>query len=145
MAIQWDKKFEIGHPRIDAEHRIFLNLIQEFGERLEGGATLDSLRRILTELRYYAEFHFVSEENLMEEVGYPALAEHQQLHKMLLATLKDQIRQTLSTAQPSRAFLTFLLDWFSIHTSREDRKLASYVAENGDRLAFNPFDASASG
>jgi hemerythrin len=29
IAVEWDKKFEVGHERIDFEHKIFLNLIRK--------------------------------------------------------------------------------------------------------------------
>lgn len=39
MALMWDSRYELGHPRIDAEHRIFLGLIVDFGQLSDAGAS----------------------------------------------------------------------------------------------------------
>lgn len=139
MTIHWDRKFEVGHPRIDAEHQIFLSLIHELGARIEGKAPSASLGRILAEVQHYAAFHFVSEENLMEEMNYPATEEHRQLHKMLMASLQDKNRQVMQGKLACDELLDFLLDWFAIHTTQEDRKLTRHIESLGQGGGFNPF------
>ncbi|MCU7924131.1 MAG: hypothetical protein KZQ88_15690 [Candidatus Thiodiazotropha sp. (ex Dulcina madagascariensis)] len=60
----WDKKFELGHERIDFEHS---TISAEAGN----GSGKERILRLLAELRKYAEFHFLSEENEMLKVNYP--------------------------------------------------------------------------
>jgi len=35
--LAWDNKYELGHQRIDAEHRIFLSLLSDFQMAMEQG------------------------------------------------------------------------------------------------------------
>jgi len=78
--LKWDHRYELGNERIDAEHRIFLGLIVDFHDAAIQGASKDKLIRILNEISKYAEFHFVSEENIMTEYHYP----EQKYHALIL-------------------------------------------------------------
>lgn len=124
--IKWDSKFEIGHERIDFEHNIFLGLIIEINREVNGNRDLHRIKRLLNEVTEYAKFHFVSEENIMEEIGYPEFEAHRILHKRLLATLSD-IAYELSQEQIDYFKLVdFLFEWFVGHTTNEDKKIAVY-------------------
>lgn len=128
MTLQWDDRYNLGHERIDAEHHIFLDLVVEFDSLASQGASTDKVVRTLKEISKYAEFHFLSEENLMIDCKYPELGEHALLHQHLIATLDDQLHRLINrTTTPSQVF-EFLFEWFALHTSSEDKKLVSYIA-----------------
>jgi hemerythrin len=127
MAFQWTDGFELGHRRIDAEHRIFMRLLEEFEERVERSAPLTDLRRTLREIQKYAEFHFVSEENIMEELGYPGTQAHRRIHEELLALLDRRIKALGDGSLAARELLHMLADWFSVHTAEEDAKLVEHI------------------
>jgi len=127
--LKWDHKYELGHERIDAEHRIFLGLIIDFREAATQGASKEKLIRILNELCKYADFHFVSEENIMTEYHYPEQEQHAQLHRMLLAKMRDTLSQfRTDNIGPDEVF-EFLFGWFALHTSSEDKKLVGYLGK----------------
>ena len=127
IHVCWDSKFEVGHPRIDFEHRIFLDLIAELSRQAEGGTLPSRLAKALCEIYKYADFHFVSEENLMEDIGYPDLAEHRQQHEMLLAELRDFRAELDDGGRPPAKIVNFLFQWFALHTSREDKRIADFI------------------
>lgn len=139
--MQWTKEMELGHDRIDAEHRIFLRLVNEFSDRIDGGASLDALLRTLREIRQYAAFHFASEENVMEEMGYPDLQAHRGCHEALLAAVDEKIRLLPAHAAAPKELLGFLADWFAQHTSQEDHKLVAHINAVGwsNINIINPF------
>lgn len=139
--MEWNKELELGHDRIDAEHRIFLRLVNEFADRIEGGASTDALLRTLREIRQYAAFHFVSEENVMEEIGYPGLPAHRHCHEALLAALDGKMQLLLSHAGAPKELLHFLADWFVQHTSRDDQMLVAHINAVGwsNINVINPF------
>lgn len=126
LAITWDGKYEIGVPRIDFEHRIFADLINELGSKIRGGKDHLSITRTLRELMKYADFHFLSEENIMEDCGYPGLKEHQQLHRDLQRQLNERAVALASGDDTPADLLAFLIDWFLDHTGREDRRIALF-------------------
>ncbi len=127
MTLHWDEKYSLGNEKIDAEHHIFLDLIIEFDSLAKKGATQDKLVRTLKEIGKYAEFHFLSEENLMIDCNYPGLEPHKKLHRHLVASLEDQLfRINSGTGSPGQVF-EFLFEWFALHTSSEDKKLVSFI------------------
>jgi hemerythrin len=128
MTLKWDHRYELGHEKIDAEHRIFLGLIVEFENLAIQGMPKDKLIRTLKEICKYAEFHFLSEENVMTDGHYPDQLQHASLHRQLLAEVGDELFQLTAGQTEPRQVFEFLFQWFALHTSTEDRKLVSYIA-----------------
>ena len=126
-GITWSKKYEIGHARIDFEHQIFVDLIVRIHDAAKSGEDKDYLQRLLYELRKYAEFHFISEENIMYAIHYPEYEAHKLLHHKLLERYSQKTIEIELEEQTIDDFLTFLKDWFINHTLKEDSKIAAYV------------------
>lgn len=125
--LKWDRRYEVGHERIDAEHKIFLGLIVSFHEATEQGASKEKLIRILNEITKYADFHFISEENIMMDHHYPNLQDHAKLHFILQCDLRDKFHLFKADKIPPQEVFDFLFYWFALHTSSEDKKLARYI------------------
>jgi len=127
MKLEWSEDLAIGNALIDAEHHFFLDLIRNISYSVEGEAHSDFIMRLLTELEKYAEFHFYSEENVMISCGYPDLEHHQQHHRQLLSQLADQIELYRVGATEAADVLDFLIGWFVMHTTHEDKKIAEFI------------------
>ncbi len=125
--IAWDECFATGHARIDEQHRVFIGLFREIADGYGRGDPPERLRRLLDELRLYAEFHFVSEENIMADTGYPGITEHQEEHRRLLSRLRARINEYLFEVIDLDVLLDFLRDWFAQHTVQTDRELARFL------------------
>ncbi|MCW8884590.1 MAG: hemerythrin family protein [Motiliproteus sp.] len=130
IDIQWDCKFALGHKKIDFEHQIFLELLKSVSDL---PADSEKIPRTLQEVEKYAEFHFLSEENLMIDINYSRLAEHEQEHKRLLAALQDNVHKLNDGVINLEDVIEFLFEWFALHTTRCDAELAKYI-NNRDSL-----------
>lgn len=129
MTLKWDHRYDLGHERIDFEHRIFLGLIIQFEELAKQGVPLEKLIRTLHEICKYAEFHFISEENVMADCHYPQQTEHTELHRALMAEVANELFQLkVGQIEPEHVF-KFLFQWFALHTTTEDKKLVSFIAD----------------
>ena len=128
IDIKWDSKFEIGHPRIDAEHRAFVDLIRAVSLEAERDCPKEKAMRLLLEVRKYAEFHFVSEENIMLDIGYPDYAEHREEHAWLLRRLEDEAHSYYTDSAPLEELAHFMFNWFALHTTTVDKKLVASIA-----------------
>lgn len=60
---------------------------------LRQGLPKTKLIRIIREIAKYADFHFVSEENIMADCNYPDLEQHAALHRRLLNQVQDYTNQ----------------------------------------------------
>lgn len=125
-AIEWDPSYEIGIARVDFEHRIFADLINDLARRVKERRDRLSITRTLREVMKYADFHFLSEENLMEECAYPGFREHKELHRELQRTLKEKAIALAAGQDNPDDLLNFLVVWFLQHTVHEDRRIAIY-------------------
>jgi hemerythrin len=93
-----------------AEHRIFQGLIIDFHDARSQGSATDKMIRIFKEISKYAEFHFVSEENLMIDYHYPEQVQHVQMHRRLLADVGNKFHCFNSGQISSDAVFSFCLN-----------------------------------
>jgi hemerythrin len=89
--LKWSDQYLIGINRIDLEHETFFGLVKDFEETRLRQASKKQLLGILNEISLYAKFHFCSEENIMEAIGYPGLEEHKEKHMQSINVLSNNI------------------------------------------------------
>jgi hemerythrin len=129
--VEWHDRFLIGNPRIDFEHRIFFDLISHYGEARRAGAPTERLIRILDEVALYARFHFKSEENLMQDIGYPWLADHKEQHHQLTNELSNNLAGLKIGLYATDRVEEFLMDWFIAHVTNDDARISRFIASPG--------------
>jgi len=125
--LDWKARYEVGHRRIDLEHRAFLDIIQTVDAEVRGNGDRNRILRLLNELRAYAHFHFISEENIMADYAYPDRFHHAELHRHLLEQLHICVLGFEVGQEPAEDLLDFLVDWFVNHTTTEDVKIARFM------------------
>jgi hemerythrin len=125
----WRSNYELGNDHIDGEHRIILGLIKKLAEDIGSNRHRDRVLRTFAEVVKYAEFHFLSEENLMLDVGYPDYAAHHALHEELLGELRRHRQDYEQDRIDLLAVVQFLLEWFVRHTVSEDVKIGAFMAD----------------
>ena len=123
----WEKKYEIGIPDIDFQHKYFLQLIKRFYLRANSGMQKELIASHLDEIILFAQFHFCSEENLMKLHGYPGFKEHQKSHENIIQLLSDKLGLFELNELSCNEITLFLIDWFQEHTVKEDIKIAPYI------------------
>ena len=125
--LDWKEIYEVGNFDIDAEHKIFLHIIQKISKAYAQKAPIHYLEALVTELMKYADFHFCSEENLMKAVNYPDLHHHCTVHKNLILQLREEVNTVVFKYINFDNLIQFLYQWFIEHTTTEDKKLAFYI------------------
>ncbi len=130
IEVEWNRKFEVGHERIDFEHKIFLNLIRDASKLPQTGATRKRVLMHLNEVKQYAVFHFTSEENIMFDVDYPDIEAHKKEHSMLLALFDSRVYEYRAQHIELDEVVAFLFEWFALHTTQVDTRLAAYIAQS---------------
>lgn len=126
-VIPWNASYEIGHELIDSQHKIFLMLLNKLSVTIANGVTKEHLFRVLNELKKYAEFHFLSEENVMHECVYPGIDNHKRIHSEILfefAALSERVSHGRSD---SSDVVAFLKSWLFDHIQNEDSHIALYA------------------
>ena len=124
MELEWESDFETGNEYVDLQHRYFLNLIARIRKKFKESNDVDYKRKLIIELKKYAEFHFTSEENIATSHNLPeAISSHHQRHLELLEEFDHNAEDLDKDLKSIDDFLGFLTDWFIGHTIYEDQKL----------------------
>lgn len=87
--ITWNASLSVGHPLLDSDHRILIDLLTQLFDATETGqahAVVDSVLGVLAE---YTEHHFRREEGLLAEAGYPHLENHRAEHRAFEGRLRE--------------------------------------------------------
>jgi len=121
----WQDKYDVGIEAIDVEHRNLLTCIN----KLITAQNLDKsiILKLADEVNLYAEFHFLSEENIMCLTHYPDLTNHSVYHRVLMKELKNKRRGLDASIEGLQSYINFLVKWFIEHTQTIDRELAAYL------------------
>ncbi len=93
-------------PELDRQHRAFIELLSRLDSAVEGGDPGASIDRVIDELIFHACFHFMFEERLMAEYGYPEMKAHQRKHQELIRNMA-RFKEKLESFGPGR-----FMEWF---------------------------------
>jgi hemerythrin-like metal-binding protein len=139
MFIQWSDELAIGNVLIDTQHRMLMMLCRKLDIAIKTQQSEQTIQRIMLEVKKFAEFHFISEQNLMHEIGYPDVQAHSHLHLSLLVDLQVELSKIRHRTEFPEDFLYSLNQWLVNHIKGEDVRIAEFlrtcpVRPIGDRL-----------
>ena len=130
----WRESLSLDVKAIDDDHKKLIALLNRLHFTVLAGDDKEAVGGVLWELLQYTIRHFRREEMLMRLSGYPDYERHQRLHQALTQRVRQYYDTFAST--PSRLnankLYEFLADWLVVHITKEDAKLAPYVAKLSD-------------
>jgi hemerythrin len=131
QPIQWDPSYALGIPIVDEQHQEFFRLanallILSGGQNAEGHAR-DALEGLID----YACYHFHTEEEMLEERGYPAanLRTHKKEHESFREEVKQMRQRVYDGEEILSAVVTFATRWFLTHITRKDVEYVRLVKD----------------
>ncbi|MNC37672.1 Bacteriohemerythrin [compost metagenome] len=132
--INWKDSYDIGVEKIDCQHRQLLMKLNEFFEACTNQQGKEKIEETLKFLKEYTLEHFSDEENLMQDIDFPELAEHRKTHAEFVKTVLDLEESTqtkgvsvLSTIKLNRT----LTDWLLNHINKCDKLIGQCIASKG--------------
>ena len=125
--LQWDATLSVGVSLIDNEHRLICALINDLSKMTDicHGVQVQLVEEHLKTLLDSIHQHFVSEERMLEEQGYPDLVTHKQVHGELEAKLVQFRKQGVFVVD--KELIDFLHRWFLDHVQQVDMLYADYL------------------
>ena len=128
--VKWTNRLDVHIPEVDSQHRQLCQYINELYNAMKANRTNSEIQNIMKKLRDYTAKHFNDEEKLFETTGYPATAEHKDVHNKFVAKI-DEFESQLEkgTATVSMDLLTFLKDWLINHIAGMDPTYVPYVKD----------------
>jgi len=132
LLLLWNHACNVGVQAMDDQHAIMMDTMNELRLVLIGGGKRVQEDELLNRLIEFTRMHFFSEERLMEQYGFPGLAEHRTEHQRLLAQLQASVtRLQHREAVHMDDFLCFLHDWFIDHVAGLDQQYGPWLNKHG--------------
>lgn len=127
--LSWSNQYLIGNDLIDTEHEELFRLINNFHTLWMEEQNRQDIARVLNQLIAYAQMHFQHEEVIMEDAGYPKLAEHQKIHEDMIEKIfelhtsyaEGNLRLEIET-------MKFVKSWLLEHILVNDYMFRDYLA-----------------
>ena len=119
----WDEMYATGIDSIDDQHKHLISLLNRMFEALLQKRGKEEVSYVIEEMNRYAEYHFQTEESLMERAGYSDLAEHRIFHDAFISKVNDFLFKYNQNDEALSAEVTiFLTNWLNEHLSTIDQK-----------------------
>ena len=126
----WSGKYQVGIAKVDQQHKKLVALINALAKKLADQADADALMSVFDDLASYANYHFKTEEHLMQE--WQIDAEFETAHKDAHASFVHEVTKARNFArnnpqQMSAKTLTFLSRWLILHILGTDMRMANEI------------------
>jgi len=125
----WNKNLETGNKEVDEQHKELYLLVQKV---LDADSFADRREKIEVALNFLADYtvkHFATEEALMEECTYPALAEHKAQHEAFIVEVSAFMKRFEAEGdkiQVSQAVNAIVVTWLQEHIMGSDKEMAIF-------------------
>lgn len=119
--ITWSNSMSVGIEKIDKEHNVLIDLINQLHGEMLAGKSREALGTVLDKLVTYTKTHFITEETLFRTHAYPQAAAHKKEHDALTAkavALQGEVKA--GKAVISAPVLDFLKEWLTNHILKQD-------------------------
>ena len=117
---------------MDDQHAVLMDTLNDLRLALVRGLGREQVSEGLERLIEFTRMHFASEEQLLEQHGFPAIAEHRGAHQKLLGQLEDAaLRAQYHDEIHLTSLLTFLRDWYTTHVEDYDQKYGAWLNARG--------------
>ena len=133
MAIEWREAMSIDGGPIDDDHRFWMKLASDIDLAFENGVNRDAILEFLKKFKYYTLYHFVREEAIQKEIGYPYIEQHAEKHKQLVSVVDNAVKlfeQDISDDKSERLrndVARLLNAWIVGHIVKQDMPMRDYI------------------
>lgn len=124
----WSEEYRLHHPVLDGQHAVLFGLLVQLDDAAEKRALPVYVGDLVRGLKTFAQYHLRCEEIMMEEAGYPKLAEHCAQHVRLMDAIEDmQIEDYASDLSKAVAGRDLVANWLATHIRHEDADFVRFV------------------
>ncbi|HEX4065404.1 MAG TPA: bacteriohemerythrin [Acidobacteriaceae bacterium] len=128
----WNESYSVGVHQLDAQHQKLFEVINTLADSMRAGKGEDVIRDVVGHLAVYTRTHFLQEEVLMKQTGYPGLPGHQQQHACLMADVEKYKSALDAGKNPDTvAVLNFLRRWLVDHIQKSDKAYSAHMNGHG--------------
>ncbi len=128
IFFEWSEDYSVGDDEIDSQHKNLLGFLNKYYNAMNKGRGKNIMDAIFAEMKAYALYHFQSEEQRMEEAGYPDLDKHKKIHAAFVGKILEfEKKRDEGDLLVSVNLAKFLNSWLIEHIRGEDKKYSPYL------------------
>lgn len=122
----WSDSFSVHNQLIDEQHKKLFELAHKAYSAGNKHTTRENIKEILSEFFQYMNVHFADEESYMEEIGYPEIEAHKELHKHIIKELSATIKNIKSINDMKEKLQVVSQEWLLQHILHNDMLIEKY-------------------
>lgn len=131
----WKIEYSVGVNTFDAHHRMLIELMNIVHDAVAVGKHQSVMGKILRELNDYTNYHFESEERLMQAHRYPEYSQHKLQHDSFVAKVRECISKYKDgSLNLILELLNFLTNWLKTHIMDADKKITQFLRDKNIAL-----------
>jgi hemerythrin len=130
--IVWDDSLSVKINSIDDQHKVLVKMINDFYDNIINKSSVESINKLVVEMKKYTIVHFSNEEKIMQKTLYPNYSTHKIEHDKFVSKvieLEDKLKSGKLVV--SLEITTFLKDWLKNHIQVTDKRYSDYFIKNG--------------
>jgi len=132
--IVWKGEFSVGVEALDRQHQQIIKIINSLVDKPRIFLRFQNVSSALMELTTYVSEHFLLEEQLLQENGYPDLLSHSKKHDAYSEQITEFCRASLhGKSEVPYELLDFLTNWWNNHILHEDMQYKAFFEAKGVR------------
>lgn len=126
--IKWKEEYTMGVEHIDEQHRKLFEIAGRAYEVMRNSLSVDKYDQIvaiLNELKEYTVYHFHSEEEYMQSIGYKKLLSHKVEHNDFIEKVNSIDLDKIDEEQDKfiLELLDFIVNWIDKHILGMDKMI----------------------
>ncbi len=132
--IEWSKKYSVDVQEIDEQHKKLIEIINDLFAAFKKGKARLILREILDKMMQYADYHFKTEEELLNQCHYAELEKHKKQHDEFIKKV-NKFYNDYKGGKISVTYdvINFLRDWILQHIKKSDKNYMQCMKDAGIR------------
>ncbi|MCZ0910577.1 bacteriohemerythrin, partial [Escherichia coli] len=145
MLPKWYSSFSVHTATIDEQHKKLFELADKVEIITDRSVSKNEVKELLAEFFNYMEDHFNDEDKYMQLIAYPAFEEHKIIHKEIIQTMINLIKDIKSTNDLKEKRYIIAIKWPLEHILYEDMKVekwrsSSLATDEGKDASFEAAD-----
>ncbi|EAI9052496.1 bacteriohemerythrin [Campylobacter upsaliensis] len=126
MLPKWDDSFSVHNAKIDKQHKKLFELAAKVEMVSDKAVSKNDVKDLLAEFFNYMKDHFNDEEKYMHLINYPELEAHRKIHKEIIQTMINLIKDIKSTNDLKEKLYIVAKKWLLEHILCEDMKVQKW-------------------
>jgi len=130
----WNESYSVSVRQFDMQHQKLFEIVNQLADAMRTGRGTEVIREVVAQLAVYTRTHFLQEEVLMKQAGYPGLPGHLQQHAKLMTAVEKYKNDLDEGRNPDTvAVLDFLRTWLVDHIQKSDKAYSAHLNARGIR------------